>query len=699
MKLPIFKSLRFRLPFLILLGVVPTTVIAIALASYNANKIIRQDTRENLALKAQSFDDNVTRWTNMNVLALENLTQQPGVRSLDPQQQQAILATIPDTYEYIYLAHIVDLDGLNIARSDGKPAKNYSDRLWLKEIKAGSEIFLQTLIGKTNQKPALCMAAPIRQQTALSAVATMCSDLEELTLQVGAAKFGDTGYGFIINEQGRILGHPDPNLTSGEELTDYSNYPPVANLLAGEEGYFTFTDEDGTEWLSHANRLDNGWGVFILQQKSEAFIQARQFQQIATAIAGIAILAVGAIAWLLASRLTKPISEVTEAATGLAQGNLDQTVDVDREDEIGILADSFNTMARQLKESISTIETKAEEQRQQRERLETEIAKLLEEVSDATEGDLTVRASLSSLELATVADLFNAIIDNLRQIAIEAKQSTGQVGSSLKQSEEAIRALAEQAITEATETRNTLLSIEQMSRSIEEVAENASQAAAIADDTNNTVLESSNAMDRTVDSILSLRTTVSDTAKKMKRLSDSSQKITQVVTLIEEIALKTNLLAINAGNEASRAGEQGQGFTVIAEQVGALAEQSVAATKEIAQIVTDIQLETQEVAEAMETGTTQVVDTTRMVESTKESLAAVLSKSQEINQLMRSIAQATVSQSNTSQTVTNLMQQIAQLSEASSLSSQQVAESMMTTAQVAQKLETSVAKFKVATAS
>ena len=153
-----------------------------------------------------------------------------------------------------------------------------------------------------------------------------------------------------------------------------------------------------------------------------------------------------------------------------------------------------------------------------------------------------------------------------------------------------------------------------MSKSIQEVAENASQAEKIADDTYNTLLNSTNDMDLTVDSILELRTTVGETAKKMKRLGESSQKISQAVSFIEEIALKTNVLAINASVEAGRAGEYGQGFTIVAEQVGALAEQSGAATKEIAKIVAAIQAETQEVSQAMESGTTQVVETTRLVE-------------------------------------------------------------------------------------
>ena len=356
---------------------------------------------------------------------------------------------------------------------------------------------------------------------------------------------------------------------------------------------------------------------------------------------------------------------------------------------------TLNQVNKTLEQTAEEQRLEKEKQQREKEQLEMAIYNLLDEVAAATEGDLTVRANLDSMELSTVADLFNAIIDNLQEITIEAKQSTSQVGSSLKENESAIRLLAEQAIAEAQETRNTLISVEEMSDSIQEVAANASEAEQIADDTYNTVQQSTADMEKTVDSIVNLRMTVGETAKKMKRLGESSQKISQAVSFIQEIALRTNVLAINATVEAGRAGEFGQGFTIVAEQVAALADQSAAATKEIASIATAIQMETQEVSKAMESGTSQVVESTRLVESTKQSLGLVLEKSQDINQLMRSISQKTVSQATTSQTVTNLMQQIAGLSEQSSESSKKIVQSMVDAAQVAQKLESTVAKFKV----
>jgi methyl-accepting chemotaxis protein len=394
--------------------------------------------------------------------------------------------------------------------------------------------------------------------------------------------------------------------------------------------------------------------------------------------------------------ISRPIRRLTKFAAQIASGQSGVRLQNDnRKDEVGVLTQNLNQMAKNIDANLASRQQETEEQRQKREALEADIFTLVTEVEGATTGDLTVRASLNSLELSTVADLFNAVIDSLRDIAIEVKQTTGQVSTSLGTNEQSILQLSEKAIAEAEEIKSTLSSVEQMTTSIEAVATNANQASVIANDAYATVQEGSEAMVQTVDSILNLRTTVGETAKKMKRLGESSQKISQVVALIEEIALKTNLLAINASVEASRAGEQGQGFTVVAEQVGALAEQSAAATREIAQIVSAIQAETQDVAEVMEMGTTQVVDSTRLVEKTKQRLTQVLEKSQEINTLMGSISLATVSQVQTASTVAQLMQQVSATSQERSLSSKEVAVAMQETSQVAKELEEKVAQFQV----
>ncbi|HIK33432.1 MAG TPA: GAF domain-containing protein [Oscillatoriales cyanobacterium M4454_W2019_049] len=340
-------------------------------------------------------------------------------------------------------------------------------------------------------------------------------------------------------------------------------------------------------------------------------------------------------------------------------------------------------------------EALSEEQRKQKESLQMQLLTLLDEVEGASRGDLTVRADVTAGDIGTVADFFNSIIESLRQIVTQVKTSASQVNSALGENETAMRQLTEEALQQAAETTRTLDSVEQMTRSIQAVAQNARRAAEVAKMASNTAESGGVAMDRTVANILNLRETVASTAKKVKQLGESSQQISKVVSLIDQIALQTNLLAINAGIEAARAGEEGQGFAVVAEEVGELAARSANATKEIERIVENIQLETAQVVEAMEQSTAQVVEGTHLVENAKQSLSQIVQVSRQIDELVRSISDSTVSQVQTSETVSNLMKAIAQVSTRTADASSHVSENLRQTVEIAQQLQTSVGTFKV----
>ncbi|MGB7443864.1 MAG: methyl-accepting chemotaxis protein [Coleofasciculaceae cyanobacterium] len=345
--------------------------------------------------------------------------------------------------------------------------------------------------------------------------------------------------------------------------------------------------------------------------------------------------------------------------------------------------------ARQLAEDASA------EQRKQKEELQLQLLGLLGDVEGAARGDLTVRADVTAGEIGTVADFFNSIIENLREIVTRVKRSAIEVNAAIGEDEEAIRQLSEEALQQAEDTTRILNSVEEMTQSIQAVAQSARQAAEVAGTASDTAEKGQATMDLTVQNILSLRATVAETAKKVKRLGESSQQISKVVALINKIALQTNLLAINAGIEAARAGEEGQGFAVVAEEVGELAEKSAAATSEIEKIVENIQIETAQVLEAMEESTSQVVEGTRLVDNTKDSLGQILSVSHQINQLVQSISEATVSQTKTSEEVSGLMYQIAMASARSSSSSSKVSNSLIRTVEIAQELQASVGTFKI----
>ncbi len=178
-------------------------------------------------------------------------------------------------------------------------------------------------------------------------------------------------------------------------------------------------------------------------------------------------------------------------------------------------------------------------------------------------------------------------------------------------------------------------------------------------------------------------------------MGESSQQISHVVGLINQIAMQTNFLAINAGLEAARSGVEGEGFAILVEEVASLATRCADATQEIEQIVEKIQRETNEVVTAMELGTNQVVEGTSIVENAKNSLSQILTVSQQIDDLVKSIFLATESHVETSQAVSKLMQDIFQLSELTSNYSRQASQSLKQTVAISQELQATVETFKI----
>jgi signal transduction histidine kinase/ActR/RegA family two-component response regulator len=362
MKIPLFNSLRFRMPLVVLIGVLPLMLIAILYASGRATKTIRKEAYENMSLKARLLAESVNRWDELNILAVRNLSKQPDIVSMDPNRQNPVLKELLSTYKHFYIAMTTNLDGWNVARSDDRKSVYFGDREWFLGARSGKDLTYQTLIGRTSKRLALCMSTPIRnKETQILGVGVLCTDLEDMLKQVGQLQFGKTGYTFVVDRSGIVLAHPDPIFISGEKLKNLSNYPPVENLLGGKSGDFTFTDEEHIRWVSYSVRLKNGWGIVILQQEAEFFQNEQEFQRLVFFVALIAVLSVSILTWVLANRLIQPISNLTTAASAISNGQLDRKLEIQRKDELGVLAQAFNQMAAQLRNLFEDLERRIEE--------------------------------------------------------------------------------------------------------------------------------------------------------------------------------------------------------------------------------------------------------------------------------------------------------------------------------------------------
>jgi methyl-accepting chemotaxis protein PixJ len=359
------------------------------------------------------------------------------------------------------------------------------------------------------------------------------------------------------------------------------------------------------------------------------------------------------------------------------------------------LVEQIQTLLASQEEATHQQTENALQQRLAKEALQKRALELLMEVDPVSQGDLTIRAQVTEDEIGTIADSYNATIGSLRKIVAQVQTATKQVAATTSSNEVSVQELSTEALRQSEEILAALDRIHEMSDSIRAVAANAEQAEAAVQQANQIVNEGDNAMNRTVDGILAIRETVAETSKKVKRLGESSQKISKVVNLIGTFAAQTNLLALNASIEAARAGEEGRGFAVVADEVRSLARQSAAATAEIEQLVAGIQAETNDVVAAMEAGTEQVVTGTKLVDETRQSLNKIAGASAQISFLVEAIAQAAAVQSKASDEVTQTMTDVAEIATKTSAGATNVQASFKELLALAQELQANVGKFKV----
>jgi methyl-accepting chemotaxis protein PixJ len=334
-------------------------------------------------------------------------------------------------------------------------------------------------------------------------------------------------------------------------------------------------------------------------------------------------------------------------------------------------------------------------ERATRQELEAEALRVLKAIGPSFRGDLTVRAPLSETEIGTIADGYNTTIQSLRELVRQVQTAAGSVSSTSSLNNTLVDNLSAQAKQELAQLDRAQAQVKLMAASSQEVADFAQKVELVVQSANRTVQTGDALMENTVEEILEIRSTVSTTAKKIKRLGETFQKISKVVNLIENFATQTNLLALNASIEATRAGQYGKGFAVVADEVRSLAYQSANATTEIERLVDEIRIDTNDVTEAMEIGIAQVVQGTNLVNETRKSLSEIVVATSEISELVQSISLAAGTQNKQSSKLTEVMADVAAIANLTSGSAAQISESCQQLLTTSQVLETSVSRFKV----
>jgi methyl-accepting chemotaxis protein PixJ len=335
------------------------------------------------------------------------------------------------------------------------------------------------------------------------------------------------------------------------------------------------------------------------------------------------------------------------------------------------------------------------QQQDAQEQLQQQALNLLIEVEPISQGDLTTRATVTQGEIGTIADSYNSTVESLRRIVAQVQKSVSQIATTTGNNQDFARSLSTRAYQQSDAIAVAVNQIQALAELIQAIAVNTEQAETSFQQVLQTVKTGDEAMDRTVEGIEAIRTTVAETSKKVKRLGESSQKISKVVNLISSFADQTNLLALNASLEAARAGERGENFALVAEEVRVLAQKSAEATSEIEKLVASIQLDTREVVSAMEAGTERVVIGTKLVAETRQSLSQISTSSELVSSRIAKIAQETVEQSQASQKITQTIAEVSQMATTTSTEAAQLSASIQELVTVAEELRASADRFKI----
>lgn len=356
-------------------------------------------------------------------------------------------------------------------------------------------------------------------------------------------------------------------------------------------------------------------------------------------------------------------------------------------------------MARIYNNDLTLRQVESDAQRQSAEQdrnlSQQAILRLMNEMGDLADGDLTVRTTVTEDITGAIADSVNYTIEELSVLVRRINDAATRVTTTAESAQSISNELLDATERQTREIEEVGATVQRMAMSMTESSERALQSAQVARRSKDAAQKGTNAVENTIKGMNDIREQIQETSKRIKRLGESSQEIGEIVELISDITEQTNVLALNAAIQAASAGEAGRGFTVVAEEVQRLAERSAEATKQIAAIVKTIQTDTKDAVGAMENATRDVVEGAQLSDAAGQALTEIGAVSTETAQLIEQISTETQHQAVTASRVANTMKDILAVTEQTTRGTQQTAVSIGELADLAVELKGSVSGFKV----
>ena len=338
---------------------------------------------------------------------------------------------------------------------------------------------------------------------------------------------------------------------------------------------------------------------------------------------------------------------------------------------------------------------KLEDEQERNENNQRAILRLLDEMSSLAEGDLTVAATVSEDITGAIADSVNFAIEQLRILVRTINDTAVKVTTAASDTSGVAKQLASASARQSRQMVSVSSSVTEMSKSIDRVSNSARDSSNVAKRSVELSQKGVSTVRQTISGMNTIRQQIQETSKRIKRLGESSQEIGNIVSLINDIADQTNILALNAAIQASAAGEAGRGFAVVADEVQRLAERSAGATKQIEVLVKTIQSDTNEAVTSMEASTTQVVEGAKQAEAAGRALAEIENVSSSLADLITDISSEASEQAGSSSKIAKTMSAIRDITAQTSAGTTYTAKAINRLSELSGDLQSSVSGFRL----